>query len=68
MVLSGRKQQLRVRLLKRDAGLEEAGDMKEVIHVAADRRKPERQPDLRFGVADKLFSDDADDGVRLIAK
>ena len=67
MVLSGSKLQLRVCLLKGDAGLEKAGDMKEVIHVAADRRKLERQPDIRFGVADKLFSDDADDRIRLIA-
>ena len=68
MVLSGGNPQLRVGLFQRDAGPEKAGDVEEVVHVVADRRKLERQPDIRFGIADETLSDDADDRVRLIAQ
>ena len=67
MVLSARHPQLCVGLRDRDARLEQAGHLKEDVHVGADRIELKREPEVGLRVGYEILSDHADDGVRLIA-
>jgi hypothetical protein len=50
------------------ARLEQSGHLKEEVHVVADRVKLERQPQVGLRVGNKVLSNHADDGIRLIAQ
>ncbi len=60
--------QLGVGLREVYAGLESGGDEKVVALVGAVGVDLEGQPDVGFGIGDEGFSQDAEDGIRLIAE
>ena len=66
--LGRRKFHLGVGLRQRDAGLEQCSGLKGVVLTFADGIKLKWEPDIGFGIGEEFFSEDADNGVRLIAK
>ena len=68
VVLRACREQFCVGLRDGDARLEQSGGLKEDVPVVAGRVKLKRQPEVSLRVGDEIRSDDADDGVRLIAQ
>jgi len=68
VVLGSRQFELCVRLVQHDTGPEHPGDMKVIVHVAADRLELKRDPNVGRGVGEELFPDDANNRVWLIAE
>ena len=66
--LVGGDLELRVGLGEGNAGLEACGGEEVVALVGAVGVDLEGQPDVGFGIGDEGFSEDADDGVGLIAE